>query len=377
VNAITAPLGTPTTSTAGFRLMSAWNGAADEIRIYDRVISPSEARLAMLLGTVNNAPSLDIPPSLFSVLGLPLSLEAAATDDGLPVNPGQLDVRWTRFSGPGQVDFLPPGVAATGASFVLPGDYVLRLSSSDGAVTTFRDVAVNIKGPPASPTNLRAAEQNTSSIRIAWTDQAQDEVSFAVERRGPAQSEFATIATLPPDSIGYLDANLPAGTSYVYRVRVTNEAGSNYSAEITAATASAGYSAWASAQGANFAGASAAMDADPDRDGMPNLMEYALGGNPLDSTSAPAPAVSLDGSNRLRLTFACAGRSDLVYTVQSSTDLSQWTAIARSQGGAAFTTIAAGSAVIADPGTGARSVTVTDPGSISPRRFLRLQVSSP
>ena len=53
-----------------------------------------------------------------------------------------------------------------------------------------------------------------------------------------------------------------------------------------------------------------------------------------------------------------------------------WTDIARSTGGNAFTALVTGTGII-ETGTGdARQVTVTDPASTAPRRFMRLKVDS-
>ncbi len=67
--------------------------------------------------------------------------------------------------------------------------------------------------------------------------------------------------------------------------------------------------------------------ADPDADGVPNILEYALGGDPLSASSAPQPLVgTAAGSSAPTFTFARQGlASDLIYRVQVSTDLVVWT----------------------------------------------------
>ncbi len=107
---------------------------------------------------------------------------------------------------------------------------------------------------------------------------------------------------------------------------------------------------------------SAANSADPDGDGMNNLLEYALAGNPLIPDNNRLPKMSLlpAPSTALQLTFT-RHRADLTYTVEATSDLSapnNWTAIP-------YTLPAVG-----------QSVTVTDP-TPNRRRFLRLKVSTP
>jgi hypothetical protein len=50
-------------------------------------------------------------------------------------------------SGPGTVTFSAPTAATTTASFSAAGTYVLRLSASDGALSTSDDVAVTVSAP--------------------------------------------------------------------------------------------------------------------------------------------------------------------------------------------------------------------------------------
>lgn len=103
-----------------------------------------------------------------------------------------------------------------------------------------------------------------------------------------------------------------------------------------------------------------ALSADPDGDGLSNLLEYALGGNPASNASAPAPQTEV-ADNSLQLVFFRA-RSDLTYQVEGSSDLSTWSTLAT------------------NPGQVGTNVTVPDPvalDSAQPRRFLRLRVTNP
>ncbi|MCX7712916.1 MAG: autotransporter-associated beta strand repeat-containing protein [Chthoniobacterales bacterium] len=105
--------------------------------------------------------------------------------------------------------------------------------------------------------------------------------------------------------------------------------------------------------------------ADPDADGIPNLIEYALGGNPTSAASRPQPTVGtavVSGQQRLTLTFTPQVVSGLTYLVQASNDLSDWST----------QTDVTSSLTVGQP------YTFTDSADLAttPRRFLRLRVTS-
>jgi hypothetical protein len=120
---------------------------------------------------------------------------------------------------------------------------------------------------------------------------------------------------------------------------------------------------WQTTWSAVQATSSIAPGADPDDDGHPNLLEYALGLDPLTPDTSPPLTLQVSGlspqPSALSLTFLRA-RADLIYTVEASATLAphSWQVIAT------------------DPGTVGSEVTVTDtPPPDSPCRFLRLRVT--
>ncbi|MBE2214808.1 MAG: hypothetical protein IAE82_13125 [Opitutaceae bacterium] len=106
--------------------------------------------------------------------------------------------------------------------------------------------------------------------------------------------------------------------------------------------------------------------ADPDGDGIANLLEYAFGGDPLVASPDTRPRthfVTEDGIEYLAVTFRPnPGAVDLLFEPQLSSDLETW------EGGAVFV-----------PGVDERVVTYRDfaPAAAHQRRFIRVQVSQP
>lgn len=99
--------------------------------------------------------------------------------------------------------------------------------SSNIATATTPDV------PPAAPTGLSAVLQNGPQIDLAWTDNANNEANFVVERAVNG-GVFEALATLPADTIGYADTALIAGNTYTYQVMAVNAGGpSGYSNSVS------------------------------------------------------------------------------------------------------------------------------------------------
>lgn len=69
----------------------------------------------------------------------------------------------------------------------------------------------------ATPTNLQAAPQSPSRIRLTWVDNSQIETGYRIER-APAVGEFSTVATLGANKVLHDDDGLPANTLFRYRV---------------------------------------------------------------------------------------------------------------------------------------------------------------
>ncbi len=97
---------------------------------------------------VNAAPQVDAGSNQTITLPASANLSGSVSDDGLPDPPGAVAISWSKFSGPGTVVFGNPASPITTASFSVDGDYVLRLTANDGALSAFDDVAITVNPVP-------------------------------------------------------------------------------------------------------------------------------------------------------------------------------------------------------------------------------------
>jgi len=163
----------------------------------------------------------------------------------------------------------------------------------------------------------------------------------------PGASNYLLTVSLTPDfsnvvftaSVGnttsYTLANLQAGTNYYYQISAYNSV-MGYSGHSTAATAAtvsiapgqSGYADWTKEM--KLAGANALPAAAPFKDGLPNLMRYAmnLGLSPSRDELPSVASTNLSGTKFLTLQYRQRkSLSDYRMVAQYSTDLIHWTAV--------------------------------------------------
>jgi hypothetical protein len=91
---------------------------------------------------------------------------------------------------------------------------------------------------PADPTGLTASATTHDQVLLAWTDVANNETGYEVERSTTgAGGPFTLLATIGANATGYTDYAVSPVSSYCYRVRATNAGGnSNYTSTACATT---------------------------------------------------------------------------------------------------------------------------------------------
>ena len=205
---------------------------------------------------------------------------------------------------------------------------------------------------------------------------------------------FQVVATNSPTA--YTAAGLPAGVTIngtnglisgtpaltlatgLYAVTVTATNASGSTTQMFGLEVKSAYAAWA--QDAQMGDVAAASTADPDGDGISNLLEYAFDLSPSSADTVAvtqASVVNVSGTRRVEITFVRPiNRPDLVYTVEVSSNLMTWTA-----GHAYGANITNGSGLPTQEmertslGADGERIRVRDVGGVG-QRFIRVRVTT-
>lgn len=141
---------------AGLAYAPSTNGSGKSFYIVDRGIdndyngNPIDGKMFELTapgggGGGNQPPTVNAGPN--QTITLPdddVALNGTVNDDGLPNPPGAVTATWSKQSGPGSVTFGNPNAAGTTATFSQAGPYVLRLTATDSALSSFDELTVTV-----------------------------------------------------------------------------------------------------------------------------------------------------------------------------------------------------------------------------------------
>lgn len=113
----------------------------------DSALTSSDDVVVIVNAAVTNQPPV-VNAGVDQVVILPDTIKVTGTvsDDGLPNN--TLTYAWSKVSGPGDVSFLTPTALSSTVVFDGEGTYVLRLTSSDGVLSSSDDVQITLKVTP-------------------------------------------------------------------------------------------------------------------------------------------------------------------------------------------------------------------------------------
>lgn len=240
---------------------------------------------------------------------------------------------------------------------VAPGDIALALPGEApiGALTVG---SATISGTYISEINGFDADQLVvnGDLNISGS------LSIVEDGLGVTEESYV-IATYTGTRTGSFSTGaLPAGYSVVYDESVTP-----HQVLLTSGAVTTGYDAFIG--GTTLTGDDALPTADPDGDGLTNLVEFVIGADPEASSRAEAPTMSVNANGDFVFVFRRTSESAyLEPTVEYSTSLTgEWTPAPE-----------ANAVVVPDGfGAGVDSVTVTLPASFSAsgKLFARLTVT--
>lgn len=95
-------------------------------------------------------------------------------------------------------------------------------------------------GTPDAPGDLSATIVSPSQVDLAWTDHADDETQFLVQRRLSGSTTWSTIAIVDANVTSHTDATVEGGKTYEYRVKAKNAVGASKPTQVVVVTTAVG-----------------------------------------------------------------------------------------------------------------------------------------
>ena len=236
---------------------------------------------------------------------------------------------------------------------------------------------------PAAPANLAATAPTVGAVQLEWSDLATNEGAFMIERSANG-GNFAVIGHVAADQTTYIDSSVAAFTGYQYRVTARNSSGDSSASNVASIITPGNFEGWKKLKFTTAELLDSAISgslADPERDGITNLEEYAFDGNPKAANRQILPLGEIQNGHLVVTFTRMLDRTDISYTALAGSDLVAFTPVAKSTLGAP-TVPMNGGAVSATPDAvdnKKESVAVRDntPVSGAPTRFMRIEIQRP
>ncbi|HEY9063141.1 MAG TPA: S-layer homology domain-containing protein [Pseudobacteroides sp.] len=106
---------------------------------------------------------------------------------------------------------------------------------SDGIYSPYSATASAIASIPAAPDNFTYSAVSSSSVKLTWRDNSNNESGFKVERKDNSTGNWTEIAALQQNVTSHTVSGLNSSTSYTYRIKAFNTTNNSfsYSTELT------------------------------------------------------------------------------------------------------------------------------------------------
>lgn len=192
-------------------------------------------QVRVFVDVTNAAPVVNAGADRLTLLANALTLQGDVSDEGLPLG-SSVTVQWSQVSGPGNATFSAGSSAQTSVNFDAAGDYVLRLSATDGTLSADDDVSVRVfDGPQAPMITLTAPVDGTRVISGRALDLAASAtdadgsiagVEFFIDGTSAGSDAFAPYAL-------HRATGVTTGTHTLTAVATDNEGRTTTSASVT------------------------------------------------------------------------------------------------------------------------------------------------
>jgi len=175
---------------------------------------------------LNQAPAPAAPSGLSATPTSSDSITLAWTDNSADEAQFKIDRRQSGTTAWVRIATLAPDTTAhtdTGLTAETKFYYKVKAWNAAGHNSPYSNVADATTGaalpPPAAPSGLQAIALSHSEIRLDWTDNADDEDGFRIERRQSGTTLWVSIGSIAANNSIYRDTNLPMDTKFYYTVR--------------------------------------------------------------------------------------------------------------------------------------------------------------
>lgn len=169
-----------------------------DVRSFNAVLTP--VQVATLF---NQPPAVSAGADQTVGVGQAANLAGAITDDNLPTN--TITQTWSLVTGPagGNVVFGTPNALTTTATFSAAGTYVVRLTGSDGSLTSSDELTVTVSGIVISPiTGLTTTEAGgTATFDVVLSTPPAANVTVTFQSSNPLEG------TVAPTSLTFTPGN--------------------------------------------------------------------------------------------------------------------------------------------------------------------------
>lgn len=321
----------------------AWDGAIDEVRVYQRALSHDEVRALSVEAIAAFVPALtlDVPATIEA--GSPVELRLVSASGSTAAG-----TAWSQIAGPGSIAFAKDSAGGTTATFDQAGTYELQAESNDDSTRSFTRWTIEMGGSSSTGLQLVAERSDTLgspeypvNIRVVADSPAEQDLEISLTVGGDAISgedyaSFPNTVTIPKGeqeiSFELVPLRNETGGEKTVRLEIASGDGSQTASvqETSIAIRPLSFKSW---QGYHYGESDPATDPSThkDGDGIPHLLKYALGVLPGTSsvrTDGALPQIgsaNIGGGDYLTLTFRRpAGLRDVEYHVEASGDGRNW-----------------------------------------------------